>query len=78
MKNSSYIVLIALSIFSTNSLAASNTITAQFKRLDRNENGLLSRAETASAPALWSRFASYDKDKDGHLNLTEFALYASQ
>ncbi|MGB5790229.1 MAG: EF-hand domain-containing protein, partial [Pseudoalteromonas nigrifaciens] len=45
---------------------------------DRNQNGLLSRAETASDPALWSRFASYDKDKDGHLSLSEFTLYASQ
>jgi Ca2+-binding EF-hand superfamily protein len=78
MKNISYIALVALSVCSTPSFASSNNITKQFEKFDRNQNGLLSRAETASDPALWSRFASYDKDKDGHLSLSEFTLYASQ
>jgi len=78
MKNISYITLLAFSIFSTISFAATNDIAEQFKKLDRNKNGFLSRAETAIDPALWSRFASYDRDKDSRLSLSEFGIYASK
>jgi Ca2+-binding EF-hand superfamily protein len=78
MKNISYITLISLSIYSTPSLAENNSIAKQFNVFDRNQNGLLSRGETASNPALWSRFSSYDNDQDGYLSLSEFTRYASQ
>jgi len=78
MKKTSYVALFAFSIFSTFSFAASNDIAKQFKKLDRNKDGFLSRSETAIDPALWSRFSSYDNDKDGKLALNEYDLYASK
>nr|WP_024593297.1 calcium-binding protein [Pseudoalteromonas sp. TB13] len=78
MKSISYITLLAFSIFSAFSFAASNDIAKQFKKLDRNKDGFLSRSETAIDPALWSRFSSYDSDKDGKLTLNEYGLYASK
>lgn len=78
MKSISYITLLAFSIFSAFSFAASNDIAKQFKKLDRNKDGFLSRSETAIDPALWSRFSSYDSDKDGKLTLSEYSLYTSK
>lgn len=78
MKNISYMALFAFSIFSAATFAANNNIAEQFKKLDRNKDGFLSRAETAIDPALWSRFASYDKDKDSRLSLSEYGIYASK
>ena len=78
MKKTSYITLFAFSIFSTLGFAASNNIAEQFEKLDRNQDGFLTRAETAVDPALWSRFSSYDQDKDSRLSLSEYGTYASK
>lgn len=69
--------LVSCFIFSTMSLA-SGSIGEKFKQLDRNDDGYLSRSESARDPALWSRFQSYDKDKDNKLSLAEFEVYASK
>ncbi|XQF90710.1 EF-hand domain-containing protein [Pseudoalteromonas espejiana] len=78
MKTLSYLALVALSLFSALSLAQSTEIADKFKKFDRNNDGFLTRSETAVDPALWSRFSSYDKDKDGQLTLTEYGIYASK
>ncbi|MEL0640009.1 EF-hand domain-containing protein [Pseudoalteromonas aliena] len=75
MKSISYLTLLA---FSISSFAASNDIAKQFEKLDRNKDGFLSRSETAVDPALWSRFSSYDQDKDSCLSLSEYSTYASK
>ena len=54
------------------------TIAEKFEKLDRNQDGFLTRSEAASDPALWSRFGSYDRDKDTQLSLSEYSLYASK
>ncbi|GAA61315.1 hypothetical protein P20652_3192 [Pseudoalteromonas sp. BSi20652] len=38
----------------------------------------LTRSEASIDPALWSKFVSYDKDKDGKLTINEYRLYASK
>ena len=75
MKKISHAMLFTLSLFSAVTAAESNDAANQFKKLDRNKNGFLSRAETAIDPVLWTRFAIYDNDKDNHLSLSEYALY---
>ncbi|MGH8704478.1 MAG: BON domain-containing protein [Burkholderiales bacterium] len=45
---------------------------AAFDALDKNEDGSLSRAETAGERELAKRFAKFDADKDGRLNLDEY------
>jgi hypothetical protein len=57
---------------------AANYIAEKFEKLDRNQDGFLTRSEAASDPALWSRFGSYDRDKDTQLSLSEYSLYASK
>ena len=48
-------------------------VEAAFKRADANSDGKLSKAEAANLPTIASRFDELDKDKDGVLNLAEFA-----
>ncbi|MEC8226241.1 MAG: EF-hand domain-containing protein, partial [Pseudomonadota bacterium] len=43
-----------------------------------NDDGYLTRSESARDPALWSRFKNYDSDKDNKLSLSEFKIYASK
>ncbi|HCV03184.1 MULTISPECIES: EF-hand domain-containing protein [Pseudoalteromonas] len=64
-------------VFSTISVAA-DSIGDKFKQLDRNEDGFLSRSESARDPALWSRFSNYDNNKDNKLSLSEYKAYASK
>ncbi|MEH6395028.1 EF-hand domain-containing protein [Pseudoalteromonas sp.] len=78
MKYTTQLGLILLLAVSCGSFATTDNIAEQFKKLDRNEDGLLSRSESAKDPALWSRFKSYDSDKDNRLSLAEFSLYASK
>lgn len=70
--------LFTLLMISCSSFATANRIAEQFKELDRNEDGLLTRSESAIDPALWSRFKHYDTDKDNRLSLAEFAVYLNQ
>ncbi|MBB1308679.1 EF-hand domain-containing protein [Pseudoalteromonas sp. SR41-8] len=60
------------------SFATTDNIAEQFKNLDRDNDGLITRSESAKDPALWSRFKNYDRDKDGRLSLSEFTLYANK
>ena len=69
--------LILCGVFSTISFAA-DSIGEKFKQLDRNDDGYLTRSESARDPALWSRFKNYDSDKDNKLSLSEFKVYASK
>lgn len=72
------LILFLLLMASCGSFATSNRIAEQFKALDRNEDGLLTRSESAKDPALWSRFKNYDSDKDNRLSLAEFSVYLNQ
>ncbi|WP_404342881.1 hypothetical protein [Pseudoalteromonas mariniglutinosa] len=57
---------------------ADTALRDNFTQLDKNDDGLLSRAESASDPALWSRFKHYDRDNNNKLSLSEFSQYASK
>lgn len=46
-----------------------------FKSLDMNKDGAISREEAASNPALTRDFDKYDEDHDGRLVMGEFAHY---
>lgn len=76
MKYKTQLGLIALLTISCGSFATTDKIKDTFNNLDRNKDGLLTRSESAKDPALWSRFKSYDTDKDNKLSLSEFTLYA--
>jgi len=78
MKPFHNIILLTLTVFSCMSFATSSHIAEKFEKLDRNQDGFLTRSEAASDPALWSRFSSYDSDKDAQLSLSEYTLYASK
>ncbi len=78
MNKLKYTLLMALLTTSCGSFATSNRIAEQFKALDRNDDGLLTRSESAKDPALWSRFKNYDSDKDNRLSLAEFTVYLNQ
>ncbi|MDB2355888.1 MAG: EF-hand domain-containing protein [Pseudoalteromonas sp.] len=78
MNKQNIIVLPLLLLTSFSGFAMTNTQADTFKALDKNEDGLLTRAETARDPALWSRFNSYDTDKDSRLSLAEFSVYANK
>lgn len=78
MKYTTQLGLISLLVVSCGSFATTDNFAEQFKKLDRNQDGLLTRSESAKDPALWSRFKSYDSDKDNRLSLAEFSLYASK
>ncbi|PWS55506.1 MULTISPECIES: calcium-binding protein [unclassified Pseudoalteromonas] len=78
MKPFHNIILLTLTVFSCMSFATSSYIAEKFEKLDRNQDGFLTRSEAASDPALWSRFGSYDRDKDAQLSLSEYTLYASK
>ncbi|MFU2509902.1 MAG: EF-hand domain-containing protein [Pseudoalteromonas prydzensis] len=76
-----YITQLGLTLLlavSCSSFATPDNVAEQFKNLDRNQDGFLTRSESAKDPALWSRFKSYDSDKDNKLSLAEFSLYANK
>jgi len=73
-----FFILCALPVFSASSFAISDSINNQFKKIDRNKDGFLTRSEASIDPALWSKFIRYDQDKDGKLTLSEYHLYASK
>ena len=77
MSKLTFASLILSCAFSTMSFAA-DSIGEKFKQLDRNDDGYLTRSESARDPALWSRFKNYDSDKDNKLSLSEFKVYASK
>ena len=52
--------------------------TPEFSRLDRNDDGVLSQAETEGSRGLYERFTELDTDSDGALNPTEFAAFEEQ
>ena len=78
MKRISYVALCALSVFSNLTTATENTISTQFKELDKDQDGLLSRSEISRDPALWSHFTRYDVNSDGKLTLSEYELFANK
>jgi ABC-type transporter MlaC component len=43
-----------------------------FKRADANQDGKLSKEESARMPAIAAKFDELDKDKDGSLSMDEF------
>lgn len=49
-----------------------------FKRLDANDDGVISRPETLSAKPLMNTFDKFDKNKDGNLDTAEFAAFAEE
>ncbi|CAG1019530.1 partial serine/threonine-protein phosphatase 2B regulatory subunit, partial [Burkholderiaceae bacterium] len=49
------------------------TIDAAFKQADTDADGKLSQAELGRIPALATRFADLDKDKDGSVSTQEFS-----
>jgi Ca2+-binding EF-hand superfamily protein len=50
----------------------------QFRQLDKDQKGFLTRADVSSTPAIAQRFAKFDANKDGKLDRSEFtALIAS-
>lgn len=51
---------------------ASRDLERQFKDLDRNRDGALSREEIAQHAALAEGFAQADKNSDGNLDMAEF------
>ena len=67
--------LVLCGVFSTISVAA-DSIGEKFKQLDRNDDGLPESLRVCTRPSFWSRFQSYDKDKDNKLSLAEFEVYA--
>ncbi len=77
MSKLTFVSLLLCCTFSAVSFAAEN-IGEKFKQLDRNDDGYLTRSESAQDPALWSRFKNYDSDKDNKLSLSEFKIYASK
>lgn len=44
----------------------------QFSVLDVDNDGLISKAEAEAVPEIFRIFASVDKDRDGHLNTSEW------
>lgn len=49
-----------------------------FKRLDANDDGVISRPETLSAKPLMNSFDKFDKNKDGNLDTAEFAAFTDE
>ena len=78
MKFCTQLGLSLLFVSSCCSFATTDNIAEQFKNLDRDNDCLITRSESAKDPALWSRFKNYDSDKDGRLSLSEFTLYANK
>ena len=77
MSKLTFASLILCGVFSTISFAA-DSIGEKFKQLDRNDDGYLTRSESARDPALWSRFKNYDSDKDNKLSHRQCTGYASK
>lgn len=48
-------------------------LEAAFSRADANTDGKLSKEEAARMPAIATKFADLDKDKDGFLSVEEFS-----
>ena len=49
------------------------TIEAAFAKADANADGKLSKDEAVKLPAIAAKFDALDKNKDGALDLAEFA-----
>ena len=47
---------------------------ASFTRADTDTDNRLSKTEAAALPAIGTKFDTLDRDKDGFLNLEEFAI----
>jgi len=50
----------------------------EFKDLDRDGDGKLTKAEASGQAALQGRFVSLDENRDGHLTRAEFAAFESK
>ena len=55
----------------TSSGASASGAAALFKRLDRNNDGFISRDEAKDATELQGRFAELDQDNDGKISRSE-------
>ena len=51
-----------------------STPEVAFMRADADSDGKLSKAEAARIPAVSSKFAALDKDKDGALSMGEYMV----
>ena len=54
-------------------VAAADTSTATFKKLDTDHDGRISPLESAAIPRIAAAFTAGDKDRDGYLSREEFA-----
>lgn len=56
-------------------LEGEELITAEFRELDRDQDGYLSRDDTKTWPELFRSFDEFDSDHDGRLSRVEFEAY---
>jgi EF hand len=54
-------------------VADRTAVESAFTRIDANKDGKVTKDEVTKMPALSAKFAELDKDKDGGLNMVEFA-----
>ncbi len=66
------LVASALALGAGPAFAAKSSDDPGFNKLDRNNDGYLSRSEAAKNPYLRKNFKAADKDGDGKLSRTEY------
>lgn len=68
-----WLVIALAALFASTAWAQKKgTGNAAFDALDKNQDGFLSRQEVAGDKELAKRFAKFDANKDGRLNVDEF------
>jgi hyperosmotically inducible protein len=73
-----FLAVAVLAVFASSALAQkSKSGNSGFDSMDKNRDGYLSKEEVAGDKELAKRFAKFDADKDGRLNVDEF-LKANQ
>lgn len=76
-KNIIYIATLALGISSLSVMAAEGETRQQFKFLDADGNGFISKSEATQNIKLRESWNSLDKNKDEKLTEKEFTRFAS-